>query len=312
CTDFYTNIQSYLPTIPTDPNGTTYYTYTYSGTGPSFILSSTLSNSYVYQFDSTTSAFSILGYSSTCVSGGGLICTETTDGSYVINTYTYSSAPGSTTWQTPAGVTTVEYLVVGGGGSGSGGTSGWTQGGGGGAGAVLSGSGYGVSGSISVVVGAGGSAVSGFAIGNNGSASIFNGVLTAAGGGGGGTVNHNVYTNQLYGSGGDCGDGVHIGGATGPKEVNGGSGGGAGAGQDGYPNPNASGGNGVTSLIIGTSTYYGGGGGGAVDTGSSGGLGGGGAGRAAGVNGLGGGGGGGYGSAPAGGSGVVIIRYLHP
>src|SRR5574344_2010717 len=37
CTGFYANIQPYLANIPIDPNGSTYYTYTYSAT-PKFVL----------------------------------------------------------------------------------------------------------------------------------------------------------------------------------------------------------------------------------------------------------------------------------
>ncbi len=53
-----------------------------------------------------------------CVSGGGLTCTQTTSGAYTINKYTYSGTSGSTTWIVPAGVISVEYLVVAGGGGG--------------------------------------------------------------------------------------------------------------------------------------------------------------------------------------------------
>jgi prepilin-type N-terminal cleavage/methylation domain-containing protein len=260
-----------------------------------------------------TAAYTIT-YSSTCVSGGGLICTESIVGSDVVDTYTYSSGAGSTTWAVPAGVTQVQYLIVGGGGSGSGGTSGITQGGGGGGGAVLSGTGYSLSGlsSITVIVGKGGNSTTGYIIGNNGSVSSFNGI-SAAGGNGGGTVN---YGGNQYGNGGPCGDGVHTGGAAGG--YSGGGAGGGGAGQNGSSNSSgsANGGNGIVNSITGTSTYYGGGGGGSIDVGSSGGLGGGGNRWSVGINGLGGGGGGGYGnsnpSAGAGGSGVVIIRYTAP
>jgi type II secretion system protein G len=64
CTGFYANIQPYLSNIPLDPNGSTYYTYTYSAT-PKFVLKATLSNTALYQYDST-SGFSTLIYSSTC------------------------------------------------------------------------------------------------------------------------------------------------------------------------------------------------------------------------------------------------------
>ncbi len=306
CTDFYTNIQSYLSTIPMDPNGTTYYTYTYSGAGPSFTLSSNLSNSYVYQFDSITSTFSILGYSSTCVSGGGLICTETTDGSYVINTYTYSSAPGSTTWQTPTGVTTVEYLVIGGGGGGS---AGGNYGGGGGAGQFLTASGFSVSGNLTVTVGTGGGSVTA------GNQSVFSSI-TASGGSAGSLM-----------TGGTSGNGYT--GGTGSSSIPVGGGGGAGSSGNGSNNHSGGdgcggdGGIGTASAISGATLSYAGGGGGA---GSS--IGGhGGTGIAGGGNGgintspngghatagTGSGGGGAVNAVGGnGGSGIVVIRYLHP
>ncbi|MDD4531657.1 MAG: prepilin-type N-terminal cleavage/methylation domain-containing protein, partial [Candidatus Pacebacteria bacterium] len=71
-------------------------------------------------------------YVSACISGGGLTCTETTDGSYIINTYTYSASPGEYTWTAPEGVTEAEVLIVGGGGAGAGGRLFVGSGGGGG------------------------------------------------------------------------------------------------------------------------------------------------------------------------------------
>ena len=132
-------------------------------------------------------------YVSTCISGGGLTCTETTSGSYIIDTYTLSgSATGSTTWTTPSGVSSVQYLVVGGGGGGG---SNWS--GGGGAGGlrgsydVTGGGGtlespLAVSGTVNVTVGKGGAGgASGAAhYGSNGDSSAL-GTITSAGGGGG-------------------------------------------------------------------------------------------------------------------------------
>jgi prepilin-type N-terminal cleavage/methylation domain-containing protein len=71
----------------------------------------------------------------------------------VAATYTVQSFTSSTSWSVPAGVTSVEYLVVGGGGRGiKGSTS--SGGGGGGAGQFRTATGYVVSGTITVTVGA--------------------------------------------------------------------------------------------------------------------------------------------------------------
>ncbi|MFA5087080.1 MAG: FISUMP domain-containing protein [Candidatus Paceibacterota bacterium] len=46
-------LQPYLPNLPTDPDSNTvYYTYTYSGTGPVFTVSATLSNGNTYSYSS--------------------------------------------------------------------------------------------------------------------------------------------------------------------------------------------------------------------------------------------------------------------
>jgi prepilin-type N-terminal cleavage/methylation domain-containing protein len=307
CTGFYANIQPYLSNIPLDPDGSTYYTYTYSAT-PKFVLKTTLSNTYVYQYDSTF-GFSTLSYSSTCTAATNakVSCTVITISSTEeVCKCLYLSGDGQTTWTTPIGVNQVQYLVVGGGGAGSGGYNGFSQGGGGGGGDVLSATGYSVSGSISIVVGAGGAAASGYVLGNAGLASSFNGI-SAAGGKGGGNSGHNPsLPEDPAGDGGNCGDGVHTGGLHGNRNNSGGAAGGAGKGANGASNAaGGKGGDGIASSITGTATYYGGGGGGASMSGGPG-LGGGG------TDGSGGGAGGNYGSSPKGGNGVVIIRYTHP
>lgn len=269
-----------------------------------------------------------------CASGGGLTCTETANGSDVIDTYTYNSSPGTTTWTVPAGVTSVQYLVVAGGGGGAA-----SRGGGGGAGGFLTGTGFAVSGSVSITVGAGGAGGVGIGYNTpsaNGGNSIF-GSVTAIGGGGGGTSGT---AGKTGGSGGGGAYGYTYGAGTAGQGYSGGNyynsgnnygaggGGGAGAvGNTGTSTGGGAGGVGLSSSITGTAIYYAGGGGGGqypAGSGNTGGTGGGGNGGygagagAAGTNGLGAGGGGSgdsmsattYGG--AGGSGVVIIRYAHP
>jgi prepilin-type N-terminal cleavage/methylation domain-containing protein len=333
CTTLESNLAQYLTAIPKTPsNG--FYTYSYFGTGPSFTLQSTLSTGSVYQYNSN-SYFSTLSYASTCVSSGGLTCTETTDGAYVVDKYTLSgTSTGTTTWQTPVGVSQVEYLVVAGGGGGGAGS-----GGGGGAGGFRSGT-MSVFGTSNITVGAGGA---GGNAGSNGSDSIFSStlIITSTGGGGGGS-GPSLGFGQNGGSGGGGGGGITKGlgniPSTTPSQGNdggtginsnpytgGGGGGGGGVGGNGG-NPSGSGGIGLQSSITGIATYYAGGGGAGADNyrgraAGSGGNGGGGNGGYAvvgfpGTDGLGGGGGGG-GNNPNynggnGGSGIVIIRYLHP
>jgi hypothetical protein len=275
---------------------------------------------------------------SDCVSGGGVTCTATTVGADIVNTYT---GAGSVSWTPPAGVTSVQYLVVAGGGGGGG-----YCGGGGGGGGVLASSGYSVSSSpYTITVGSGG------AVGTNGSNSSF--AVTAIGGGhgatgGGGTT----YVSTVGGSGG--GGGSSPGGQTASAAGTSGqgyagaasaglgggytSGGGGGAGAAAIATAStvaSNGGTGLASSISGSSVLYGGGGGGGCGDNSglgacgSGGSGGGGEGsilygsngyyKAGGSNGsanTGGGGGGGYNSSSSGGfsggSGIVIIRYSIP
>lgn len=227
-------------------------------------------------------------------------------------------------------VENIEYLIVAGGGGG-----GYNLGGGGGAGGFRTGTISDVlSGSYPVVVGAGGSADSD---GNN---SSFNGIVSAGGGHGG----IETGAGNAGGSGGGGGGaGAGAGGAgntpsTSPSQGNpggagspnpgpsqnrhGGGGGGAGGTGDTGTSTVGSGdgGAGALSSITGAAVYYAGGGGGGSDTDDQGGdgtTGGGGNGgdtippTSGAVNkGAGGGGGQNPGPGAAGGSGIVIIRYL--
>ncbi|MFA5086209.1 MAG: DUF2341 domain-containing protein [Candidatus Paceibacterota bacterium] len=266
-----------------------------------------------------------------CISTSSVLCSQTTDGDYIINTYTLSgSSTGSTTWTPPTGVSSAEYLVVAGGGSGGS----WI-GGGGGAGGVRTGTASSLSGNITITVGAGGASVTNTR-GNNGSNSLF-GSISATGGGGGGTNAEEALKNGSNGGSGGGGGYYNAAGTGGAGNAGGYSpvegyaggegyktgayysGGGGGAGGPGQSGSTltCNGGAGVSSLIYGTSIDYGGGGGGCFDSGGgAGGTGGGGSGgissATAGTNGRGGGGGGvrtnGYASG-AGGSGIVVIKY---
>lgn len=256
-------------------------------------------------------------------------------GPYTIHTFT-----GSATF-TPSFNGEVEVLVVAGGGGGGG----WYYAGGGGAGGVLYASSFGVSQGtgVTVTVGAGGAQQTGNAQpGNDGSTSSFGG-LSAVGGGGGGGGYFGGPAGRNGGSGGGGGRGSSYSGGLGISgqgnnggNYNGWAGGGGGAGEAGATGANnanpGNGGDGLPYSITGFSTYYGGGGAGAVDANidmpetviPQGGLGGGGNGATytnlntaagTGVTNTGGGGGGGChaGANPtgaAGGSGIVIIRYL--
>lgn len=253
------------------------------------------------------------------------------------------TTPGSTSWTVPAGVTSVDVLVVAGGGGG-----GETIGGGGGGGGVLIWNGYATvpGASIAVTVGSGGTGAAAActyqsSAGTSGGNSVF-GLMTAYGGGGGGSYNNTSSGALSGGSGGGTGAGSsagatsgvigqgYNGGTTAANTNNGAGGGGAGAvGTNGVSGTGAAGGAGRASSISGSSVYYGGGGGGGArnpggNAGGAGGTGGGGAGgygltagTAGTANTGGGGGGGGYHNTTApycaaggnGGSGIVIISY---
>lgn len=252
------------------------------------------------------------------------------------------TSTGADTWTCPAGVTSIELLVVGGGGSGGRGTTlaGWD--GGGGAGGVIHIRDYPViPGTIyNLSVGAGGTVPGSAANGDSGDNSIFDTVIAYGGGGGGkyGTAGSDgasggggggdVYTfggQGIVGQGNNGGSGQNL-----PPETGGGGGGAGEPGADGTVYGAGRGGDGLSINITGTSVYYGGGGGGGIgrnDLGGNtqvakGGAGGGGNGGASGYTGgassvaatngeanTGGGGGGGNPSGN-GGSGVVILRYV--
>jgi hypothetical protein len=221
----------------------------------------------------------------------------------------------------------MEYLVVAGGGGG-----GYDGGGGGGAGGMLTGTLTAVTpDSYTITRGGGGAAATevGSKGGNGSNSTAFN--LTALGGGGGGSKSA---SGNSGGSGGGGGHPSTAGGQGQPGQgsnggsssTTGGGGGGGAGGVGGNSVINTSSGNGGVGLqsgISGTNTYYAGGGGGGSYShgGGSGGNGGGGGGgdnienaSQSGTPNTGGGGGAdGIASGPgasAGGSGIVIIRYL--
>lgn len=228
-----------------------------------------------------------------------------------------------------------DYLIVAGGGGG-----GLNRGGGGGAGGILTGTTTLGTGTYSIVVGNGGG------VQGNGENSEFNGLVALGGGGGAPSTGDAASKGSDGGSGG--GNGWNLtspGGAGTPGQGNDGassgngpSGGGGGAGAAGGTGPvppgqpsstnGCNGGNGIEISITGTSTWYGGGGGGGEanwDACAPGGMGGGADGSPNNPSGsvlvprpavpnTGGGGGSnsafaGNTSAPAGASGIVIIRY---
>jgi hypothetical protein len=254
------------------------------------------------------------------------------------NIVIYNTA-GSYTFTPPAGVTEVEYLVIGGGGGGGGvGDGNWGGGGGGGAGGFRNGS-YPVIPlqSYTVLVGAGGSAGGNSSRGGNGGNSSFAAII--ANGGGGGASGPTPGDSGAAGGSGGGGrwNSAGLGGAgntpaTDPSQGNkggngdsygaGGGGGSSAAGANGNGNNGGVGGAGKASSISGTSVTYagGGGGGGYGAAGGAGGSGGGGSAPASrgvgnpGTNGSGGGGATGSSSGNAynggtGGSGIVIIKY---
>jgi len=240
---------------------------------------------------------------------------------------------GTSTFVPPAGVTSVEYLVVAGGGAG--GTY-WA--GGGGAGGLVNGTMV-ISSAVTITVGDKGvRSTSNYINGGSGGNSSI-GAVVAIGGGGGGSQFVDSANNG--GSGGGCGNPRTAGGATQPGSASGGygnnggnasgyggtSGGGGGAGGAGSNAVSASvggaGGSGLSNSITGVATYYAGGGGGIGYTGGAGGVGGSGIGGAGGTDtdgarngasatGFGSGGGGGAGNGGYGGygsPGIVILRY---
>ncbi|MFA5080667.1 MAG: glycine-rich domain-containing protein, partial [Candidatus Paceibacterota bacterium] len=171
-----------MTAIPKDPTTSNYYIYN-RVSADDFTVKAVMSNATIYTYNSASNSY-YANSASSCISGGGLTCTELTDGSYKINKYTLSgTTTGTFTWTAPVGVTQVEYLVVAGGGGGGNMGYGARSGGGGAGGfltnfggaklSVTSGSNY------TVIVGNGG------AVDVNGSNSTFS-TITAVGGGKGG------------------------------------------------------------------------------------------------------------------------------
>jgi hypothetical protein len=185
----------------------------------------------------------------------------------------------------------LDYLIVAGGGSGGSGSGFNAAGGGGGAGGVLQGAvSISVGDTYTLTVGNGGATAAPFALGNNGTNSVFN-TLVAIGGGAG--ASHTVVSqspNNIAGSAGGSGGGGSgstalggVGGAGGAgtagqgnngsagandQPLSGGGGGGAAtagvAAATGNGARAGSGGAGILSNITGTPIYYGGGGGGGI------------------------------------------------
>jgi hypothetical protein len=247
--------------------------------------------------------------------------TVTTSGAY-----TYHTFRSSGTLKVNRS-TSVETLLVAGGGS-----SGTSYSGGGGAGGVLQSSGTLAVGEYSAVVGAGGagsngsdSSISSFvAIGGGRGADggRNNGFAGGSGGGGGGVTS----SPNTLGGAGTAGQGNNGGQGTvgiSSYELSGGGGGAGAVGGNATTSVSGNGGVGTNTYSAwasatssGASGYYAGGGAGGhwYRTSGSAGIGGGGAVDTAGTVNTGGGGGGRYlgGAGFAGGSGIVIIRYLTP
>lgn len=263
---------------------------------------------------------------------GGTITYYSVDGvTYAVHSFTATGA--STFVLNESRVCDILIVAAGGGGGGAGGGGG---GGGGGfqyfAGVSLA------NGSYSVTVGTGGTAGSGgsaplYGGGGSGGNSIFGSLPPSIGGGGAASNNGNSVALS-GGSGGGAGYTITAGNGTAGQGYNGasavfenanayGAGGGGGAGGPGILGNNTNPGNGGPGLacsITGTLVYYAGGGAGGLYTSSPiayGGIGGGGSSGTNGVPNTGGGGGGSIGTgasqaqtAAAGGSGIVIVRYV--
>jgi prepilin-type N-terminal cleavage/methylation domain-containing protein len=332
-------VPTYLTSIPIDPQGSTlsfinnFIPKVYATTnGTGYKVMKDSDNKIVLTApQAELSAFIAIGTTTpttaSCTATGGTI---TEVGGYCIHTFLL--ADSGTDFVVPSGSLDVDVLVVGGGGSGGSG-----HGGGGGAGGIVYEPSLSISGNYTVVVGDGGaSAPESYILGSSGGDSSF-GAYTASGGGGGGAANNSHSEGFDGGCGG--GGGYQSGaGGTGSQGYNGGSAGGdqggvtgggggmGGAGQSGDDNP--SGGNGgigidyssIFGTGVGDSGWFGGGGGGnkwTIAVGGTGGQGGGGNGAGgggtttSGLSNTGGGGGGAHGEASgAGGSGIVIVRYL--
>lgn len=249
----------------------------------------------------------------------------------------------SGTWTCPAGVTSVQALVVAGGGSGSGSRGNINGSPGGGAGGLIYSSSVPVKpgNTYSIIVGKGAVQSISAADGTRGENSSFAGLVAVGGGGGNGNTSYNEYQFNGGSGGGDAEGrynagravGIYGQGNAGGDTVSGvggvyagAGGGGAGTAGGNITGLNGSnGGNGLQFSISGTPTWYAGGGGGSMAQGGltygSGGLGGGGNSTAGvqstrhGTPNTGGGGGGAFNNVSTdayggnGGSGIVIIRW---
>ncbi len=280
------------------------------------------------------SIYGLAGGQAGAKASGGVI---TTSGAYTYHTFTASSR------FTPSENLTADILVVAGGGGGGGHFGqGYRGSGGGGAGGLLNFTSQGLTANTGygVTVGAGGAGgYSNTSQALSGTSSQFGTLTTVIGGGFG--VNQYVAGEIPGGNGGSGGGGAFTAGgtATANQGNNGGTstgnagGGGGGAGAAGGSTSTVNGGNGgigvntystyASATSTGNSGYYAGGGGGGLYTTGTAGTGGTGGGGAAGtttngVSGLtntgGGGGAAGYENSNltggAGGSGIVIVRYL--
>ena len=211
---------------------------------------------------------------------------------------------GSSTWSVPAGVTSVDLIVVGGGGGGGGGA--WAGGGGGGG--VLFGANISVTGSVAISVGAGGTGgLNNLDLdtnkGSNGGDTSFGTAVAKGGGGGGGYAwqfpTANGYERGWGSTGGSAGGHAELnvsnktgtasnqtapagylafgnsGGSIGGSTQTGSGGGGAGGSGGGATNLVAGvGGAGKTFVVNGLSKTYAGGGGGGGKNSPAGALGG--------------------------------------
>jgi type II secretion system protein G len=363
-------IPTYMSIFPTDPNGTN-YSYV-SAAGTSFKVSATLSTGYSYQYDSSTNAFStntplagacgskngkyattapagaeacaigtVTGmtgtYSWTCVNVGvsSGTCATVATATYAVQSFT---TVGTSDWTVPAGVYSVEYLVVAGGGAG-GMTATGDTGSGGGAGGILSGSvSVTPSAVLHVTVGSGGigrntkggdssfSAVGEVAEGGGGGSGVSDSTV-GNGGSSGGSNGHISAPTPLHPGQGNIGGGLYY--SQDWSAAGGGGAGGPGTANSGYGHDSIAGlgGIGRISSITGSAVVYGGGGGGAAGDNHGGGAGGSGIGghghqsaaytgpvvlATDGVANTGsGGGGGGNSNVGNGGSGIVILKYIN-
>jgi hypothetical protein len=180
----------------------------------------------------------------------------------------YTTA-GSYSWKVPAGITSVEVLVVGGGGGMD------REGGGGGGGGLVHNMAYSVTPGNSITLTVGAAGPSGWfegTIGSGGNSTFDNGSIIAYGGGGGGNGNGGNGSSGGSGGGGysggySGGSGIggqgNSGGSGGANTGPGGGGGAGAAGQNGIDGVcGGNGGDGLQIDITRTPAYYAGGGGG--------------------------------------------------